>query len=154
MSKKILFITLICFGYAILSCKRYQSTKPDALTVENVMIDSIHQINLYKIRKKIAVAEYCTFEQVIKVGVLDTNAISQYLLYSPHVGNDLFIYNCASCHSAPPSFAESIKGKVPKNQAQLKASLCSPKHTFTEDNSCKSLNDFEVFLLVRYLNGH
>jgi hypothetical protein len=151
MRKKIIFLALFCL-IIILSYKTYQRLTHFSLNVESIIIDSINQIKIYKIREKIVVAEYCTFEQVIKVGVLDTVAISQYLLYNPYVGNDLFIYNCASCHSAPPNFEESIKGRVPKNKAQLMTSLCSPKHTLIDSISCKSLNDFELFLLSKYLN--
>lgn len=140
------------FPLLIGSCCNFHSQSSNNMEIEIISIDSIFQINLYKINNNVVIAEYCTFEQVIKVGVLDTTAVPKYLLYNPYVGNDLFIYNCASCHYAPPSFSESIKGSITIDKKQLKSVLCGPKHTLLDSVSCKSLNDFEIFLLSEYLN--
>jgi len=122
------------------------------MTVETISIDSVYQIRLYQNKNKISVIEYCAYEQVIKAGIIDTNAIPEYLLYSPNAGSSLFIQNCASCHQMLPDFSESVQGKVPINKMQLKSAIYGPKHPLIDTISYHILNDFEILLLSNYLN--
>ena len=81
------------------------------------------------------------------------NLVPIYQKMSPYVANDLFLYNCASCHYMPRDFSRNIQGPVPFNSEQLRTTLCSTKHVLIDSHSCGSLNDFETFLIARYLNG-
>lgn len=149
----ILFFTVFTFFILFIYYNVFFQPKTSEIKIEDIRINSIYTLKLFKKDKKIVAIEYCTFEQVIKVGLIDTTAIMGYLKISPYAGSDLFIYNCASCHYAYPSFSESIKGEIPDNKAKLKNALCQNKHIQVDSVSCKSLNDFELFLITKYING-
>lgn len=129
-------------------------SKYESINIENILIDSMHKVKLYKLYGHNVAVEYSTFDQVIKVGILDTAFQNEYFKYNPHVGLHLFIYHCASCHYAYPDFKESIKAdSVPSNSNSLKRILCSEDHKKIAKMTCEPLNDFELLVLVKYING-
>jgi len=141
--------TITMFYFCQNSINRYESVK-----IEKIAIDSIHDVKMYKLHNNNLAVEYSTFDQVIKVGILDTAFQNEYFKYKPHVGLHLFIYHCASCHYAYPDFKESIKAdSVPSNNSSLKRILCSEDHKKIAKMTCEPLNDFELLVLVKYING-
>lgn len=149
MKSYLIFIMVTMFYFCQNSINKYEYIK-----IEKIAIDSIYNVKLYKLYDHNVAVEYSTFDQVIKVGILDTAFQNEYFKYKPGVGLHLFIYHCASCHYAYPDFKESIKtDSVPSNSSSLKRILCSEDHKKIAKMACEPLNDFELLVLTKYING-
>jgi hypothetical protein len=145
----IMLLYMACNGYLLTNMPH---KKRETISTRIYVIDSIFDTKIYSINKKIVAIEYRASGQVIKVGLIDTTKVLSYIETHGNVAIDLFISNCVPCHYSYPDFYENIKSKTSINKFELRAALCTPAHDSLDGLSCKLLNNFEVELIVNYIN--
>jgi hypothetical protein len=155
MSKKLFVIRLLFLILLVKSCTTANKSDMNwKLDYETFTFDSVTQVRIIRRGSEIVYVEELKDGAITRVNAKDTLNLREYYMKSRKPGFQLFCYDCSACHSVLIEQWDSMNKSTYKDVNSLRGTLCSPKHLAQSRSLCNELNDFEIYLIMRYINGY